>query len=277
MEDQWEMGLPSIEDLTPLTQSLISPELALAFGITPDNCRGLIDLNRVSHDTCSTICLKEDSLDGMHLRLFSGTTDNLDANDRIKMGEPDEANSGSRSGSGSKDENGDENGLNRAMKRPRLVWTPQLHKRFVDVIEHLGIDKAVPKTIMEMMNVDGLTRENVASHLQKYRLYLKRVEGMASDGHSTSRRPPSFFDCDGFGSMATPMPVVLPPSHGGGSLPLMPMPMPMPGPPPVPYVGTSGGFGHLGLALGDHHSVPPGFNCGVESGPFNMFWNRQRG
>ena len=25
------------------------------------------------------------------------------------------------------------------------------------------------------MNVEGMTRENVASHLQKYRLYLKRL------------------------------------------------------------------------------------------------------
>lgn len=27
------------------------------------------------------------------------------------------------------------------------------------------------------MNVEGMTRENVASHLQKYRLYLKRMAG----------------------------------------------------------------------------------------------------
>ena len=27
------------------------------------------------------------------------------------------------------------------------------------------------------MNVDGLTRENVASHLQKYRLQLRKEEG----------------------------------------------------------------------------------------------------
>ncbi|KAJ0098987.1 hypothetical protein Patl1_20064 [Pistacia atlantica] len=35
--------------------------------------------------------------------------------------------------------------------------------------------EAVPKKILECMNVPGLTRENVASHLQKYRLFLKRV------------------------------------------------------------------------------------------------------
>ncbi|CAN1753437.1 Transcription factor MYBC1 [Linum perenne] len=70
----------------------------------------------------------------------------------------------------------------RTLKRPRLVWTPQLHKRFVDAVAHLGIKNAVPKTIMQLMSVDGLTRENVASHLQKYRLYLKRMQGLSSSG-----------------------------------------------------------------------------------------------
>ena len=35
----------------------------------------------------------------------------------------------------------------------------------------------MPKTILQLMNVEGMTRENVASHLQKYRLYLKRMAG----------------------------------------------------------------------------------------------------
>ncbi|KAK9072855.1 hypothetical protein SSX86_009290 [Deinandra increscens subsp. villosa] len=51
-------------------------------------------------------------------------------------------------------------------KKPRVVWTPELHRRFVEAFQHIGIDKAVPKNILELMNVPGLTRENIASHLQ---------------------------------------------------------------------------------------------------------------
>ncbi|KAH9304985.1 hypothetical protein KI387_009389, partial [Taxus chinensis] len=64
-------------------------------------------------------------------------------------------------------------------KKPRVVWSVELHQQFVSAVNTLGIDKAVPKRILELMNVQGLTRENVASHLQKYRLYLKRISGVA--------------------------------------------------------------------------------------------------
>ncbi|KAH0934069.1 hypothetical protein HID58_011186, partial [Brassica napus] len=40
----------------------------------------------------------------------------------------------------------------------RVVWSQQLHERFLDAVEHLGINHAVPKRIMEFMDVDGLTR-----------------------------------------------------------------------------------------------------------------------
>merc|ERR1719421_643551 len=63
------------------------------------------------------------------------------------------------------------------VKRPRLVWTQALHQRFVEAVKKLGEPKAVPKNIMQHMAVEGLTRENVASHLQKYRLYMKRQRG----------------------------------------------------------------------------------------------------
>nr|CAD1832557.1 unnamed protein product [Ananas comosus var. bracteatus] len=60
-------------------------------------------------------------------------------------------------------------------KKPRVVWSVELHQQFVHAVNHLGFDKAVPKKILELMNVPGLTRENVASHLQKFRLYLKKM------------------------------------------------------------------------------------------------------
>ncbi|KAL5983629.1 hypothetical protein ACLOJK_017719 [Asimina triloba] len=69
-----------------------------------------------------------------------------------------------------------------ATKKPRVVWSVDLHQQFVAAVNQLGIDKAVPKKILELMNVPGLTRENVASHLQKYRLYLRRLSPQQHPG-----------------------------------------------------------------------------------------------
>ncbi|KAJ9533402.1 hypothetical protein QJQ45_026451 [Haematococcus lacustris] len=74
------------------------------------------------------------------------------------------------------DDDEDGGGSARALKRPRLVWTSQLHRRFEEAINKLGDQRAVPKNIMQEMKVEGLTRENVASHLQKWRLQNRRDE-----------------------------------------------------------------------------------------------------
>ncbi|KAJ1404446.1 Signal transduction response regulator, receiver domain [Sesbania bispinosa] len=60
-------------------------------------------------------------------------------------------------------------------KKPRVVWTEVLHRQFVRAVTQLGLDKAMPKRILEVMNVPGLTRENVGSHLQKFRLHMKKA------------------------------------------------------------------------------------------------------
>jgi len=65
------------------------------------------------------------------------------------------------------------------VKKSRLVWTQELHNRFINALSQLGLKNAVPKSILSFMNVEGMSRENVASHLQKYRIYLKRIGGYA--------------------------------------------------------------------------------------------------
>lgn len=67
-----------------------------------------------------------------------------------------------------------------SLKTGRVHWTDQLHWKFVKAVNQTGVDNAAPKKILEIMNIEGLTRENVASHLQvrlKYRLYLNRLRG----------------------------------------------------------------------------------------------------
>ena len=96
----------------------------------------------------------------------------------------DEVAAGKKRGKKDRDDDGagEENEDASTLKKPRVVWSAELHQQFVTAVNQLGIDKAVPKRILDLMGVQGLTRENVASHLQKYRLYLKRLQGVNSGG-----------------------------------------------------------------------------------------------
>ncbi|KAI3448086.1 hypothetical protein Pfo_004751 [Paulownia fortunei] len=61
-------------------------------------------------------------------------------------------------------------------RKQRRCWSPELHRRFVSALQHLGGPQvATPKQIRELMQVDGLTNDEVKSHLQKYRLHTRRV------------------------------------------------------------------------------------------------------
>lgn len=174
---KWEEELPSPEELMPLTQNLITPDLAAAFKIHTSSASASAPTESGSVFPGS----------GQQQQRPGGEPPK-----RIELEEEE-------SSVGGVTENVGEEPA-RTLKRPRLVWTPQLHKRFVDAVAHLGIKNAVPKTIMQLMNVEGLTRENVASHLQKYRLYLKRMQGLSSEGPSACDQlfastpvPPSHF------------------------------------------------------------------------------------
>lgn len=126
-EDQ----LPSHEELTPLTQTLITSDLAMTFDITINQS-------------------------------------------------PPSSNPPLPPPSSKFAESGRSDRPARTLKRPRLTWTPELHRQFLDALTHLGMENAFPKRILQQMKVDGLTRENISSHLQKYRLFLKRIRGLLS-------------------------------------------------------------------------------------------------
>ncbi|XP_011648495.1 two-component response regulator ARR10 [Cucumis sativus] len=59
-------------------------------------------------------------------------------------------------------------------KKPRISWTKELHAKFIEAYEILGEKERVPNNILKHMNDPRLTRENVASHLQKHRDTLRK-------------------------------------------------------------------------------------------------------
>lgn len=70
-------------------------------------------------------------------------------------------------------------------RKQRRCWSPELHRRFVNALQQLGGSKAAtPKQIRELMQVDGLTNDEVKSHLQKYRLHNKRFPSGVTSGAS---------------------------------------------------------------------------------------------
>ncbi|XP_047339179.1 myb family transcription factor EFM-like [Impatiens glandulifera] len=75
--------------------------------------------------------------------------------------------------------------MNQANRKARRCWSPDLHRRFLNALQMLGgSEVATPKQIRELMKVDGLTNDEVKSHLQKYRLHTRRPSpsSMAADG-----------------------------------------------------------------------------------------------
>ncbi|KAL5227936.1 hypothetical protein ABZP36_016201 [Zizania latifolia] len=149
---EWETGLPTAGEMTPISHQLVPPALAAAFRID----------------------LPSSSVDSPTSHLSFRVDDEDDEDDEEEEGERGENDDVTAAGGG---EGG---GDGRGGKKARMVWTPELHHRFVEAVAHLGEKGAVPKAIVQLMNVDGLTRENVASHLQKYRLYLKRTRATAT-------------------------------------------------------------------------------------------------
>ncbi|OEL14947.1 Myb family transcription factor EFM [Dichanthelium oligosanthes] len=79
-----------------------------------------------------------------------------------------------------------------ANRKPRRCWAPELHRRFLQALQQLGGSHvATPKQIRELMKVDGLTNDEVKSHLQKYRLHTRRPNTTALQSTSPRAAPPA--------------------------------------------------------------------------------------
>ncbi|XP_076882236.1 putative two-component response regulator-like APRR4 [Bidens hawaiensis] len=59
---------------------------------------------------------------------------------------------------------------NKIKKRFCIIWTKEIHDKFLQVIRELGEGRCFPRDICDAMGVPGLTRLQVASHLQRCRL-----------------------------------------------------------------------------------------------------------
>ncbi|XP_020198678.1 transcription factor NIGT1 [Aegilops tauschii subsp. strangulata] len=95
-----------------------------------------------------------------------------------------------------KDTDKDKEGHSQPNRKPRRCWAPELHRRFLQALQQLGGSHvATPKQIRELMKVDGLTNDEVKSHLQKYRLHTsRRPSSTAQSGATAATQPaPQFF------------------------------------------------------------------------------------
>uniref|UniRef100_A0A0E0LEI8 HTH myb-type domain-containing protein n=1 Tax=Oryza punctata TaxID=4537 RepID=A0A0E0LEI8_ORYPU len=64
---------------------------------------------------------------------------------------------------------------------PRMRWTEELHRQFVEAVECLGgQDEATPKRILQLMGVKGVSISHIKSHLQMYR------SGSSNSNHPVS-------------------------------------------------------------------------------------------
>ncbi|CAL5419249.1 unnamed protein product [Camellia sinensis] len=190
-------------------------------------------------------------------------------------------------------------GNSNTKKKSRMKWTPALHLKFMDAICAVGEREPHPQTIQRMMNEPNLTARHIASHLQKYKERVMRINSATDDSpiHQTNMiEEASYFPgksgFDGQNSMVNSQ---VPNSKIGAVAMQFTSPVPMPN--PGLNVGTSAhydlhklrhSFFYKDLIENARSSFPNNFNgvqvanngglhgfnnSGVAIGPFSNAFN----
>ncbi|XP_048230587.1 two-component response regulator-like APRR2 isoform X2 [Ricinus communis] len=76
---------------------------------------------------------------------------------------------------------------NKASRHHKSYGT-KVNRKKMKAVEQLGVDQAIPSRILEMMKVEGLTRHNVASHLQKFRMHKRHILPKENDRRWSQQR-----------------------------------------------------------------------------------------
>lgn len=94
----------------------------------------------------------------------------------------------------------------RQVHKQRFVWTAELHRSFEKAVNTLGIDHAKPQAISQLMHCEGEgapTRQNIKSHLQKYRLLMQKRARQHSSAVAPAPAPAAPSSSTAFGGEGT--------------------------------------------------------------------------
>ncbi|MFS8006956.1 putative response regulator and transcription factor RR-A-type family [Helianthus anomalus] len=94
-------------------------------------------------------------------------------------------------GDDNEDDDYNYNGGTRMKEKICVEWTKELHEKFVYAYNQLEEGRRFPKKILQLMGVPGLTRMQVASHLQVYKKFLKEKRNFNEKKTTQDRAMPS--------------------------------------------------------------------------------------
>lgn len=181
---------PVLEEFIPLKRSSSSEEQEKSrdsqerVGTKPD---WLSSVRLWNQDPDTNVEDARKSLEGGNKRKTEDASHLLQGGEKKMLGTPTAAAcSSAEAGRGREEREGQSN------RKARRCWSPELHRRFLQALQQLGgSHAATPKQIREMMKVDGLTNDEVKSHLQKYRLHTRRPSpGIQNSAGSITQSAP---------------------------------------------------------------------------------------